>query len=61
MVTPGVSFNDNVLNVKQNNYLGAVHFGKSEIGIAFLDISTGDFFTSQGDAKYIDKYEGKGL
>jgi len=55
LVTPGVSFNDNVLNVKQNNYLGAVHIGKSEIGIAFLDISTGDFFTSQGDAKYIDK------
>lgn len=55
LVTPGVSFNDNVLNVKQNNYLGAIHFGKSEIGIAFLDISTGDFFTSQGDAKYIDK------
>lgn len=55
LVTPGVSFNDNVLNVKQNNYLGAIHFGKTEIGIAFLDISTGDFFTSQGDAKYIDK------
>ena len=55
LVTPGVSFNDNVLDVKQNNYLGAIHFGKTEIGISFLDISTGDFFTSQGDLKYIDK------
>jgi DNA mismatch repair protein MutS len=55
LVTPGVSFNDNVLNTKQNNYLCAVHLNKNEIGIAFLDVSTGDFFTSQGDTKYIDK------
>ena len=56
LVTPGVSYNDNVLETKQNNYLASVHFGdKSSIGVAFLDISTGEFLTTQGNAAYIDK------
>lgn len=56
LVTPGVSFNDNVLNHKQNNYLASVHFGKAEhFGIAFLDVSTGEFLTTEGNAVYIDK------
>jgi DNA mismatch repair protein MutS len=56
LVTPGVSFNDNVLNHKQNNYLASVHFGKSEhFGVAFLDVSTGEFLTTEGNAAYIDK------
>ena len=58
LVTPGVSFNDNVLDVRQNNYLAAVHFSSystAVIGISFLDISTGEFMVSQGDAPYIEK------
>ena len=55
MVTPGVSFNDNVLKVKHNNYLASVYFNKNTVGIAFLDISTGEFLTAQGDQPYIDK------
>lgn len=56
LVTPGVSYNDNVLDVRRNNYLCAVHFGKNDvIGIAFLDISTGEFFAAQGDIAYVDK------
>ncbi|MES2733826.1 MAG: DNA mismatch repair protein MutS [Bacteroidota bacterium] len=55
LVTPGVSFNDNVLEVKQNNYLASLHLTKDIIGISFLDASTGEFFTSQGHASYIDK------
>lgn len=56
LVTPGVSYNDNVLDVRRNNYLAAVHFGKNDvIGIAFLDISTGEFFAAQGDIAYVDK------
>ncbi|MBB3699710.1 DNA mismatch repair protein MutS [Flammeovirga yaeyamensis] len=55
LVTPGVSMNDNVLNVKQNNYLCAVHIVKDHLGISFLDISTGEFFVAQGDQNYIDK------
>lgn len=56
LVTPGVSYNDNVLDVRRNNYLAAVHFGKNNlIGIAFLDISTGEFFAAQGDIAYVDK------
>jgi len=54
LVTPGVSFNDEVLHSKSNNFLAAVYFGKY-IGISFLDISTGEFLTSQGNAEYIDK------
>ncbi|QNF31667.1 DNA mismatch repair protein MutS [Adhaeribacter swui] len=55
LVTPGVSFNDQVLEKKSNNYLAAVHFTKNETGIAFLDISTGEFITAQGDRPYIGK------
>jgi DNA mismatch repair protein MutS len=56
LVTPGVSLNDNVLDVRRNNYLAAVHIGADDLyGIAFLDISTGEFMTSQGNAAYIDK------
>ena len=55
LVTPGVSINDNVLNYKENNFLAAVHFGKSACGIAFLDISTGEFLTAEGPFAYVDK------
>lgn len=55
LVTPGVSLNDEVLQSKKNNFLAAVYFGKKNIGISFLDISTGEFITSQGDREYIDK------
>ncbi len=55
LVTPGVSINDNVLNYKENNFLAAVHFGKSMCGVAFLDISTGEFLTAEGTFDYIDK------
>ena len=47
LVTPGVSINDNVLNYKENNFLAAVHFGKGMCGVAFLDISTGEFLTAE--------------
>ena len=55
LVTPGVALSDDILNSKSNNFLCAVHFDKKYIGISFLDISTGEFLTSQGDAEYIDK------
>ncbi len=56
MVTPGVSYSDNILQHKSNNYLAAVHFYAEQlIGIAFLDISTGEFLVAQGNADYIDK------
>mgnify|MGYP005848517033 CR=1 FL=1 len=55
LVTPGVSLNDEVLKSKSNNFLCAVHFAKSNIGVAFLDISTGEFLTSEGSKDYIDK------
>jgi len=55
LVTPGVSINDNILNHKENNFLAALHFGKSGCGIAFLDISTGEFLTAEGTIDYIDK------
>lgn len=55
LVTPGVSFNDNVLEHKENNFLAAVYFEKQQVGIAFLDVSTGEFYTSQGNINYIDK------
>ena len=55
LVTPGVSINDNVLNHKENNFLAAVHFGKNMCGVAFLDISTGEFLTAEGPVNYIDK------
>ena len=55
LVTPGVSMNDEVLNAKTNNFLASVYFGKKIIGVAFLDISTGEFLTSEGNEEYIDK------
>jgi len=57
LVTPGVSFNDNVLDTRRNNYLAAIHFGKADdtFGISFLDMSTGEFLASQGNGAYIDK------
>lgn len=55
LVTPGVSINDNILNYKENNFLAAVHFGKPSCGVAFLDISTGEFLTAEGPFDYIDK------
>jgi len=55
LVTPGVSMNDEVLQSKTNNFLAAIYFANKSIGISFLDISTGEFLTSQGNAEYIDK------
>jgi DNA mismatch repair protein MutS len=55
LVTPGISINDNVLNHKENNFLAAVHFNKNICGLAFLDISTGEFLTAEGTANCIDK------
>jgi DNA mismatch repair protein MutS len=56
LVTPGVSYNDNVLETKQNNYLASIHFGqKDNFGISFLDISTGEFLCTQGSVSYVDK------
>ena len=56
LVTPGVAFNDDILQSKSNNFLAAVHFGaKDQIGVAFLDVSTGEFLTAQGSSEYVDK------
>ncbi|QFZ55044.1 DNA mismatch repair protein MutS [Oceanihabitans sp. IOP_32] len=55
LVTPGVALNDEVLVSKSNNFLCSVYFNKKLIGVSFLDISTGEFLTSQGNAEYIDK------
>ncbi len=55
LVTPGVAFSDNVLDMRRNNYLAAVYFAKDTIGVAFLDASTGEFFTTQGEVNYIEK------
>jgi len=55
LVTPGVAMNDNVLSRRENNFLAAVHFGKTSCGVAFLDISTGEFLAAEGSADYIDK------
>jgi DNA mismatch repair protein MutS len=55
LVTPGVSMNDEVLQSTSNNFLASVYFGKKNIGISFLDVSTGEFLTSQGNDEYIDK------
>ncbi|HEY4617901.1 MAG TPA: DNA mismatch repair protein MutS [Flavobacterium sp.] len=55
LVTPGVSMNDEVLNSKTNNFLASVYFANKSIGISFLDVSTGEFLTAQGNAEYIDK------
>ncbi|UZO82634.1 DNA mismatch repair protein MutS [Aquimarina sp. ERC-38] len=55
LVTPGVALNDEVLQSNTNNFLAAIHFGKKEVGVSFLDVSTGEFLVSQGTADYIDK------
>lgn len=55
LVTPGVSMNDEVLQSKSNNFLASVYFGKKSLGVAFLDVSTGEFLVSQGNEEYIDK------
>ncbi len=55
LITPGVSMNDEVLSSTSNNFLCAVHFGKTNMGISFLDVSTGEFLTAQGNSEYIDK------
>ncbi|HSO85788.1 MAG TPA: hypothetical protein VLQ91_04500, partial [Draconibacterium sp.] len=55
LVTPGVSINDNILENRENNFLASVHFDKKTAGVAFLDISTGEFLTAQGKFEYIDK------
>ncbi len=55
LVTPGVSFNDNVLEKKQNNFLASIHVGKQHLGIAFLDVSTGEFYAAEGSENYVSK------
>lgn len=55
LVTPGVALNDNVLSRKENNFLAAVHFGKQSAGVAFLDISTGEFLAAEGSPEYVNK------
>ena len=55
LVTPGIATNDKLLEHNSNNFLAAIHFTESILGIAFLDISTGEFFTAEGNAEYIDK------
>ena len=55
LVTPGVALNDDILNAKSNNFLSAIYFGKKMLGIAFLDVSTGEFLTAEGDEEYIAK------
>ena len=55
LVTPGVSLNDEVLQSKKNNFLAAIHFDKKQLGISFLDVSTGEYLIAQGNTEYIDK------
>ena len=55
LVTPGVALNDNVLSHRENNFLAALHFNKNSVGVAFLDISTGEFLATEGSADYVDK------
>ncbi|MBM3184805.1 MAG: DNA mismatch repair protein MutS [Bacteroidetes bacterium] len=55
LVSPGVSFNDQVLEQGKNNFLCAIHFGKDQLGVAFLDVSTGEFLVAEGNKEYIDK------
>lgn len=61
LVTPGVAMGDNVLNYKENNFLAAVHFGKTACGVSFLDISTGEFLTGEGTYDYVEKLLGNFL
>lgn len=55
LVTPGVSYNDQILDTRRNNFLASIHFASQNVGVAFLDISTGEFYVAQGDSSYIDK------
>ncbi|TPV35800.1 DNA mismatch repair protein MutS [Paucihalobacter ruber] len=55
LVTPGVALNDEVLSSRSNNFLASVHFDNNRLGVSFLDISTGEFLTAQGNSEYIDK------
>jgi len=55
LVTPGISMNDKVLAQKENNFLAAIHYNEKKSGIAFLDVSTGEFYVAEGDSSYIDK------
>ena len=55
LVTPGVSMNDEVLQSKSNNFLASVYFGKKNVGVSFLDISTGEFLAAEGNEEYVDK------
>ena len=55
LITPGVSMNDEVLQSRSNNFLASVYFGKKQLGVSFLDVSTGEFLTAQGNEEYIDK------
>ena len=55
LVTPGVALNDDILQSKSNNFLAAIHFGQTATGVSFLDVSTGEFLTSEGSAEYVDK------
>jgi DNA mismatch repair protein MutS len=55
LVTPGVSFNDQVLETKKNNFVAGIHFGKDDLGVAFLDVSTGEFLMGQGTSEHIEK------
>lgn len=55
LVTPGVAMNDDILSAKTNNFLGAVFFNREKVGVAFLDVSTGEYLTAQGDVAYVDK------
>ncbi|KAA3623254.1 MAG: DNA mismatch repair protein MutS, partial [Flavobacterium sp.] len=55
LVTPGVAFNDDILQSKSNNFLAAVYFGDTSVGVSFLDVSTGEFLTSEGNVEYVDK------
>ena len=55
LVTPGISFSENILNHKENTFLASVYFGKKKTGVAFLDISTGEFYAAEGDVQYVDK------
>lgn len=55
LVTPGVALNDDILSAKSNNFLCAVHFGRNKLGVSFLDISTGEYLTSEGSTEQVDK------
>ena len=55
LVTPGISFNDNILNHKENTFLASVYFGQKNTGVAFLDVSTGEFYAAEGNNEYVDK------